>query len=52
MPMIWDATAEAKLMSAIFTVCDVKVAQPQLKQLADIMGSGACRLSILTRVHS
>lgn len=40
MPNTWDAAAEAKLMAALFAVCDVKVAGPQLKQLAEIMGNG------------
>lgn len=40
MPITWDATAEAKLMAAIFTICDVKVSASQLKELASVMGPG------------
>ncbi|CZT21495.1 uncharacterized protein RCC_07358 [Ramularia collo-cygni] len=50
MPINWDAAAEAKLMAAIFTVCEVKVSQPQLKQLATMMGSDCTPKAITHRL--
>ncbi|EME43215.1 hypothetical protein DOTSEDRAFT_132524 [Dothistroma septosporum NZE10] len=41
MPMVWDPSAEAKLLSEIFKICDVKVTEAQRQQLAAIMGTSS-----------
>lgn len=40
MPVTWDAETEARLLSGLFKVCEIKVSGEQLKQLAEIIGPG------------
>lgn len=42
MPITWNAENESKLMANIFLVCDIKVSQAELKQVAERMGNGTC----------
>ncbi|KXT15632.1 hypothetical protein AC579_5853 [Pseudocercospora musae] len=50
MPMDWNPATEAKLISAIFQVCDIKITSAEYAQLAKIMGPECTPKAVTHRV--
>ncbi|EME82184.1 uncharacterized protein MYCFIDRAFT_83566 [Pseudocercospora fijiensis CIRAD86] len=50
MPMDWTPQAEAKLIAAIFQVCDIKISSAEYAALAKIMGPECTPKAITHRV--
>ncbi|KAF7189891.1 hypothetical protein HII31_08713 [Pseudocercospora fuligena] len=50
MPMDWTPAAEAKLIAAIFQVCDIKISSAEYAELAKTMGPDCTPKAIMHRV--
>ncbi|CAK4030917.1 Hypothetical predicted protein, partial [Lecanosticta acicola] len=51
MPITWNSENEAKLLAAIFQVCNVQVTEPQKAEAARIMGQGCTAKAISHRIQ-